>query len=80
MTDGTNAADHAIGRLRLPEGVGVIAGSPNGARRAVGIVRGQRRSVTANRSFPTGQSERIGRLAERDGVSVVAGLRRFQPG
>ena len=38
MTDGTNAVDHAIGRLRLPEGVGVIAGSPNGARRAVGIV------------------------------------------
>ena len=33
MTDGANAADHAIGRLRLPEGVGVIAGSPNGARR-----------------------------------------------
>ena len=31
-------AEHAVGRLRLPEGVGVIAGSPNGARRAVGIV------------------------------------------
>jgi 6,7-dimethyl-8-ribityllumazine synthase len=29
---------HAAGELVIPEGVGVFAGSPNGARRSVGIV------------------------------------------
>jgi 6,7-dimethyl-8-ribityllumazine synthase len=41
VTDGLSTPDHADGRLRLPEGVGVIEGSPNGARRAVGIVVGR---------------------------------------
>ena len=39
--DGVRTPDHAIGRLRMPEGVGVIEGSPNGERRAVGIVVGR---------------------------------------
>ena len=39
--DGLRTPDHAIGRLRMPEGVGVIEGSPNGERRAVGIVVGR---------------------------------------
>ena len=38
MNDGAPASEHAVGRLRLPDGVDVIEGSPNGARRAVGIV------------------------------------------
>jgi 6,7-dimethyl-8-ribityllumazine synthase len=38
MTDELRVSEHAVGRLRLPEGVGVIAGSPNGARRQVGVV------------------------------------------
>jgi 6,7-dimethyl-8-ribityllumazine synthase len=38
VTEGLRSSDHAIGRLRVPEGVAVIEGSPNGARRAVGIV------------------------------------------
>jgi 6,7-dimethyl-8-ribityllumazine synthase len=33
--------DHAAGELRIPEGVGVYDGSPNGARRAVGVVVGR---------------------------------------
>ena len=41
VSDGLRTSDHAIGRLRMPEGVGVIEGSPNGARRAVGIVVGR---------------------------------------
>jgi 6,7-dimethyl-8-ribityllumazine synthase len=41
VTDGLSAPDHAVGRLRLPEGVSVVEGSPNGARRAVGIVVGR---------------------------------------
>jgi len=38
VNDDVRLSEHAVGRLRLPDGVGVIAGSPNGARRAVGIV------------------------------------------
>jgi len=41
VSEGLQAPNHAIGRLRLPEGVGVIEGSPNGARRAVGVVVGR---------------------------------------
>jgi 6,7-dimethyl-8-ribityllumazine synthase len=29
---------HAPGELRIPEGVGIVAGSSNGARRAIGVV------------------------------------------
>jgi 6,7-dimethyl-8-ribityllumazine synthase len=35
------AVEHAGGELKIPEGVGVYKGSPNGARRSVGIVVGQ---------------------------------------
>ena len=39
MTD--RAVEHAAGELRIPDGVGVYNGSPNGARRSVGIVVGR---------------------------------------
>jgi 6,7-dimethyl-8-ribityllumazine synthase len=39
MTD--RAVEHAAGELRIPDGVGVYVGSPNGARRSVGIVVGR---------------------------------------
>jgi 6,7-dimethyl-8-ribityllumazine synthase len=29
---------HAPGELRIPDGVGVVTGSPNGARRGIGVV------------------------------------------
>jgi 6,7-dimethyl-8-ribityllumazine synthase len=35
------AVEHASGELRIPEGVSVYGGSPNGARRSVGIVVGR---------------------------------------
>jgi 6,7-dimethyl-8-ribityllumazine synthase len=35
------AAEHAPGELKIPEGVGVYMGSPNGARRSVGVVVGR---------------------------------------
>jgi 6,7-dimethyl-8-ribityllumazine synthase len=41
MNDEVRTPDHAVGRLELPDGVGVIAGSPDGARRSVGIVVGR---------------------------------------
>jgi 6,7-dimethyl-8-ribityllumazine synthase len=34
-------AEHASGELRIPDGVGVYQGSPNGARRSVAITVGQ---------------------------------------
>jgi len=33
-----SSVQHAPGELRIPEGVGVVTGSPNGARRAIGVV------------------------------------------
>jgi 6,7-dimethyl-8-ribityllumazine synthase len=30
--------EHAAGDLRIPDGVGVVTGSPNGARRGIGVV------------------------------------------
>jgi 6,7-dimethyl-8-ribityllumazine synthase len=40
MSEGATE-QHAAGELRIPEGVGVYMGSPNGARRSVGIVVGR---------------------------------------
>ena len=36
--DMASNVDHAPGELRIPEGVGVVTGSPNGARRGIGVV------------------------------------------
>ena len=38
MNDHLGTSEHAVGRLRVPDGVGVVSGSPDGALRAVGIV------------------------------------------
>ncbi len=38
MSESGAAGDHAGGELRVPEGVNVLRGSPNGERRSVGIV------------------------------------------
>jgi 6,7-dimethyl-8-ribityllumazine synthase len=39
VTEGLDALpEHAVGELVVPDGVGLIEGSPNGARRSVGIV------------------------------------------
>jgi 6,7-dimethyl-8-ribityllumazine synthase len=35
------AVEHAQGELKIPQGVGVYMGSPNGARRSVGVVVGR---------------------------------------
>ena len=71
MTDGTNAADHAIGRLLLPEGVGVIAGSPNGARRAVGIVVARFNGEITSRLLDGAIAALESAGVERDRIDVV---------
>ena len=71
MSDGVNAADHAIGRLRLPEGVGVIAGSPNGARRAVGIVVARFNGEITSRLLDGAIAALEEAGVERDRIDVV---------
>lgn len=57
-------AEHAGGELRLPEGVTVYQGAPNGARRSVGIVVA---------SFNGGITTRLleGALGELEGAGVA---------
>jgi 6,7-dimethyl-8-ribityllumazine synthase len=38
VNDHLGTSEHAVGQLRVPDGVGVVSGSPDGALRAVGIV------------------------------------------
>jgi 6,7-dimethyl-8-ribityllumazine synthase len=38
VTDRVETAEHASGELRIPDGVTVIAGTPDGSRRTVGVV------------------------------------------
>jgi 6,7-dimethyl-8-ribityllumazine synthase len=71
VTDGINAAGHAIGRLRLPEGVGVIAGSPNGARRAVGIVVARFNGEITSRLLDGAIAALESAGVERDRIDVV---------
>jgi 6,7-dimethyl-8-ribityllumazine synthase len=71
VSDGVNAADHAIGRLRLPDGVGVIAGSPNGARRAVGIVVARFNGEITSRLLDGAIAALEDAGVERDRIDVV---------
>ena len=71
MSDGVNSADHAIGRLRLPEGVGVIAGSPKGARRAVGIVVARFNGEITSRLLDGAIAALENAGVERDRIDVV---------
>ena len=71
MTDGLRVPDHAVGRLRLPEDVSVIEGSPNGARRAVGIVVGRFNGEITSKLLDgaLGALEEAG--VERDRIEIV---------
>ena len=71
MNEELRAPDHAIGRLRLPEGVGVIAGSPNGARRAVGIVVGRFNGEITSRLLDGAIAALVEAGVERDRIDVV---------
>jgi 6,7-dimethyl-8-ribityllumazine synthase len=71
VSENLPAADHAIGRLQMPEGVSVIAGSPNGARRSVGIVVARFNGEITSRLLDgaIGALEEAG--VERDRIDVV---------
>jgi len=71
MNDGVQAPNHAIGRLRLPEGVSVIEGSPNGARRAVGIVVGRFNGEITSKLLDGAISALEEAGVERDRIDVV---------
>jgi 6,7-dimethyl-8-ribityllumazine synthase len=71
VSENLRAADHAIGRLRMPEGVGVIAGSPNGARRSVGIVVARFNGEITSRLLDGAIAALEEAGVERDRIDVV---------
>lgn len=71
MNDELRVSEHAVGRLRLPEGVGVIAGSPNGARRAVGIVVARFNGEITSRLLDGAIAALEEAGVERDRIDVV---------
>ena len=62
---GPGGTEHAVGQLRIPDGIRVFGGPPNGARRSVGI---------AVSRFNGGITARLldGALAELDASGVAA--------
>jgi len=71
MNEDLRVSEHAVGRLRLPEGVGVIAGSPNGARRAVGIVVARFNGEITSRLLEGAIAALEEAGVERDRIDVV---------
>jgi 6,7-dimethyl-8-ribityllumazine synthase len=71
MNDEVRTPDHAVGRLELPDGVGVIAGSPNGARRSVGIVVGRFNGEITSRLLDGAIAALEEAGVERDRIEVV---------
>jgi 6,7-dimethyl-8-ribityllumazine synthase len=71
MNDEVRTPDHAVGRLELPDGVGVIAGSPNGARRSVGIVVGRFNGEITSRLLEGAIAALEEAGVERDRIEVV---------
>jgi 6,7-dimethyl-8-ribityllumazine synthase len=69
VSEGT--VEHAPGELRIPEGVGVYMGSPNGARRSVGIVVGRFNGDITSRLLD-GALEALGEAGvERSRIDVM---------
>jgi 6,7-dimethyl-8-ribityllumazine synthase len=71
VSEDLRAADHAVGRLEMPEGVGVIAGSPNGARRSVGIVVARFNGEVTSRLLDGAIAALEEAGVERDRIDVV---------
>ena len=71
MNDEVRTPDHAVGRLELPDGVGVIAGSPDGARRSVGIVVGRFNGEITSRLLDGAIAALEEAGVEREGIEVV---------
>ena len=73
MTD--PIVEHAPGELRIPDGVGVYVGSPNGARRSVGIVVGRFNGEITSRLLDgaMGALAEAGVTRERGDVMPVPG-------
>jgi 6,7-dimethyl-8-ribityllumazine synthase len=71
VSEDLRATDHAIGRLRMPDGVGVISGSPNGARRSVGVVVARFNGEITSRLLDGAIAALEEAGVERDRIDVV---------
>ena len=71
MSEDLRATDHAIGGLKMPEGVGVISGSPNGARRSVGVVVARFNGEVTTRLLDGAIAALEEAGVERDRIDVV---------
>ena len=69
--EGGADAEHAPGELRIPDGVGVFAGSPNGARRYVGIVVSSFNGDITSRLLEGALTALDEAGAERDRIDVM---------
>ncbi len=63
--------EHAPGELEIPDGVGVFAGSPNGARRAVGIAVSRFNGDITSRLLDAALAELDEAGVQRDRVDVM---------
>jgi 6,7-dimethyl-8-ribityllumazine synthase len=71
VNDELRVSEHAVGRLRMPEGVGVIAGSPNGARRAVGVVVARFNGAVTSRLLARALDELESAGVRREAITVM---------
>ena len=71
MSETVGELDHAPGDLRIPEGVGVFVGSPNGTRRAVGIAVSRFNGDITSRLLDGALAALTEAGVERDAIDVM---------
>ena len=64
-------AEHAAGDFRVPEGYGVLAGSPQGGRRAVGVVVSRFNGAVTSRLLEGALAELEQAGVARDAITVM---------
>ncbi len=66
-----DSSEHAPGRLEVPPGYQVLAGSPNGGRRSVGVVVAKFNGDVTSRLLQRALDELEGAGVSRDAVTIV---------
>ena len=71
MTEASDGAEHAPGELEIPDGVAIVEGAPNGARRPVAIVVSRFNGEYTARMLTRALEELADAGVEHDLVTVV---------